>query len=129
MPSLRCLVVDDSAQFLASARTLLEREGIAVVGVASTIVDALRCTEELEPDVVLVDINLGDESGFELARRLDERKRTQAPPAERPEIILVSTHADDFGELIAASRARGYLDKSDLSAHAIHGLVSGDGHA
>jgi two-component system nitrate/nitrite response regulator NarL len=60
---LRCLIVDDSPQFLRVARALLEREGIAVVGVASTSAEALRRVEELAPDVTLLDVDLGGESG------------------------------------------------------------------
>ena len=67
---LRCLIVDDNASFLDAATNLLEREGLDVVGVASTSDEALRQAEELRPDVVLVDIMLGTESGFDLARRL-----------------------------------------------------------
>ena len=67
---MRCLIVDDSADFVDAARGLLERQGITVVGVASTSAEALRCFEELRPDVTLVDIDLGGESGFELAEQL-----------------------------------------------------------
>ncbi len=67
---MRCLIVDDSRHFLDAAHGLLERQGIVVVGVASTGAEALRRVEELRPDVTLVDIDLGGESGFEVARRL-----------------------------------------------------------
>jgi two-component system, NarL family, nitrate/nitrite response regulator NarL len=122
--SLRCLVVDDSGRFLAAARALLEREGVAVVGVASSVAEAVRLAEELEPDVILLDINLGTDSGFDLARRLAERDRPGQPAAERTKIILISSHAeDDFEELIAASPALGFLDKATLSARAIQRLL------
>jgi DNA-binding NarL/FixJ family response regulator len=120
---LRCLLVDDSPRFLAAARGLLEREGIAVVGVASTSAEALQRTRELRPDVTLVDIDLGGESGLELAGRLHR----EAGPAPAP-VILVSTHAEeDYAELIAASPAVGFLSKSTLSAGAIHELLAGHG--
>ena len=64
---MRCLIVDDIAGSVDAARGLLERQGITVVGVASNTTEALRCFEELRPDVTLVDIDLGGESGFELA--------------------------------------------------------------
>jgi len=116
---LRCLIVDDSPRFLEAARGYLEREGIAVVGVASGIVQALQQVERLRPDVTLVDIDLAGESGFELARRLQQA----AGPAPSP-VILISTHAeDDFAELIAESPAVGFLSKADLSAAAIRGLL------
>ena len=87
---------------------LLEREGMAVVGVATTSTEALRLEEELRPDVVLVDIRLGDESGFDLARRLS---RT---------VILISTHAQsEYAEEIAASPAAGFISKAQLSASAV----------
>jgi CheY-like chemotaxis protein len=113
-----CLIVDDSVEFLRAARSLLEREGLAVVGVAASCSDALERIGELRPDIVLVDIDLGGESGFEVARRI-----AKAAP---PNVILISTHAeDDFAELIAESPAAGFISKSELSASAIHSLVDG----
>jgi CheY-like chemotaxis protein len=118
---LRCLIVDDSQRFLAAARGLLERQGITVVGVASTGAEALRRVEELRPDVMLVDIDLGGESGFEVARRLN-RDASLAPPP----MILISTHAEqDYADLIAASPAVGFVPKSVLSATAIRKLLHG----
>jgi DNA-binding NarL/FixJ family response regulator len=116
---VRCLIVDDCASFLEAASSLLEHQGIAVVGVATTSADALRRAEELRPDVTLVDINLGAESGFELAEQLHRDGRT-AP------VILISTHAEqDFADMIAASPAVGFLCKSDLSRGAIRDLLGG----
>jgi len=121
-PMLRCLIVDDSPRFLDAARGLLERQGVAVVGVASTGAEALRRAGELRPDVTLVDIDLGGESGLELARRL----RDQDGPVP---VILISTHAEqDYAELIAASPAIGFLPKTALSADAIRDLLAGRGH-
>jgi CheY-like chemotaxis protein len=117
---LRCLIVDDNPDFLDAARTLLEREGLTIVGVASTAADALRESEALRPDVVLVDVLLGEESGFELTRRL------VGDPAHEATVILISTHsAADFAELVALSPAAGFLSKSKLSADAIRGLLHG----
>ena len=123
--TLRCLIVDDSTRFLEAARGHLEREGIAVVGVASSIAQALQQAERLRPDVTLVDIDLAGESGLELARRLQQEAGSAAS-----KVILVSTHAeDDFADLIAASPAVGFLSKGDLSAGAIRDLLdrTGDG--
>ncbi|MDQ1619017.1 MAG: hypothetical protein QOE19_1586 [Actinomycetota bacterium] len=119
---LRLLIVDDSRRFLDAACDLLEREGITVVGVASNRAEAAQRVQQLRPDVVLVDINLGGESGFELARQLYDEQ--SAPPR----IILISTHAEqDYADLIAASPAKGFVAKAALSAAAIHALLDGGG--
>jgi CheY-like chemotaxis protein len=118
---VRCLIVDDSAHFIDAARGLLEPQGIAVVGVASTCVEALVRFAELRPDVTLVDIELGTESGFELTDRIHR----MAGPTPSP-VILVSTHAaQDFSDMIAASPAVGFLSKWALTHEAIRDLVSG----
>jgi CheY-like chemotaxis protein len=118
--NLRCLIVDDSARFLQAARALLEREGISVVGVASSGAEALRQASELRPDVLLLDIDLAGESGLEVARRLAGQ-----PGLAGSRMILTSTHAEeDFAELIAASPAVGFLSKSNLSARAIGVLLA-----
>jgi DNA-binding NarL/FixJ family response regulator len=123
-PVLRCLIVDDSPRFLDAARGLLERQGVTVVGVASNSTDAFQRVEQLRPDVTLVDIDLGGESGLELARRLHVQDG-QAQAA----VILISTHAEqDYAELIAASPAVGFLAKTALSADAIRGVLAGHGH-
>jgi two-component system nitrate/nitrite response regulator NarL len=120
---LRCLIVDDSSRFLEAARAFLEREGIAVVGVASTSAEALRRAEELKPDVALLDVDLGNESGFDLARRLESE--TSMEPLR---VILISTYAEeDFADLITATPAAGFLCKSDLSARAIRDLLGNTG--
>jgi DNA-binding NarL/FixJ family response regulator len=119
--AFRVLIVDDSRSFLEGARVLLEREGVPVVGVASTIAEALSREAELRPEVVLVDISLGAESGFELARRLRENGRDLSL-----KVILVSTYAEaDFADLIAESPANGFLPKSELSAEAIRRVLVG----
>jgi two-component system nitrate/nitrite response regulator NarL len=121
--ALRCLLVDDSAQFLQSARTLLQREGVEVE-VASTGDEATLRTGELRPDVVLLDIDLGDESGLDIARRLHAVHEPQDSYPDAPRIILISTHAErDFEELIGATPVLGFLPKSSLSARAIQELL------
>ncbi|TMM38062.1 MAG: response regulator [Actinobacteria bacterium] len=122
--ALRCLIVDDSSRFLRAARVLLEGEGIAVVGVAATAAEALTRAGELRPDVVLIDIHLGEDSGFTLVRQLDERAQSVAD-LPVPLLVLISTHAgEDFADLIAASPAVGFLAKADLSARAVHDLIA-----
>ena len=116
---LRCLIVDDSAFFLEAAAGLLQQEGVTVVGVASFIADALRQARELRPDVVLVDIMLGRESGFDLAQRLAESD------PDAPAVILISTHAEaEFADLVAEAPAVGFLPKSRLSAATIQQLLN-----
>ncbi|MDQ1514333.1 MAG: hypothetical protein QOE80_163 [Actinomycetota bacterium] len=117
--ALRCLIVDDNTGFLRSARLLLEREGIEVVAVASTGDEARRLRDELRPDVILVDVDLGSESGFEVAGRLREHTGTALP-----DVILISLHAEeDLAEMIAVSSAVGFIAKSLLSARAIHEVL------
>lgn len=117
--TLRCLIVDDNVGFLAAATMLLERQGLTVAGVASTSADALREATELHPDVILVDVVLGGESGFELARRL------AAADDRSPTVILISTHDEaDFADLIEQTPAAGFLPKSKVSAVAISRLLA-----
>jgi DNA-binding NarL/FixJ family response regulator len=117
MNTLRVLLVDDSAGFLATAQRILERDGIRVVGIATNGVGAERAARELTPDVTLVDIDLGDESGFDVVGRLADTGLRS---------VLISSHApDDFEDMIASSGATGFLSKSRLSAAAVHEVLAG----
>jgi CheY-like chemotaxis protein len=110
---LRCLLVDDSDAFLETASLLLEREGLTVVGMASSIAEALQQARALQPDLILVDIGLGTESGFTLAGLL-------ARDYQGTDVILISAGAEaDYAELIAESPAAGFLAKSELSVSRI----------
>jgi two-component system, NarL family, nitrate/nitrite response regulator NarL len=112
---VRCLIVDDNLPFLKEARELLEREGIAVIGVATTAGEALAKIAELGPDLTLVDIDLGSESGFDLMRAMADQ-----PSRSTTRVILISVHDEsDFADLIQASSAVGFLSKTELSAQAI----------
>ncbi len=112
--SLRCLIVDDNALFLEGAADLLRREGLDVIGVASNSAQAIQLVSELQPDVTLVDIDLGDEDGLELARQLNDSS------AGHSKVILISTHPEsDMTHLIGASPAVGFIPKTRLSAQAI----------
>jgi DNA-binding NarL/FixJ family response regulator len=116
---LRCLIVDDNSSFRQEMRGLLEEQGIDVVGGATSGVDALQQVADLRPDVVLVDIDLGEESGFALARRL------QAGPHPVPSVILISAHEEsDYADLIEASPAVGFVAKMELSAGAITAILA-----
>ena len=91
---------------------------MTVVGVASDAADAHALVAQLMPDVILVDILLGDESGFDLARSL------AAEHDPGPAVILISTHAEaDFADLVASSPALGFLPKSELSADPIRRIL------
>ena len=115
---LRSLLVDDDDAFLEVASVLLEREGVTVVGVASNTAEALRQARALRLDVILVDIDLGDESGFDLAWLLT--RDGQGGQRVRAEVILISSYAEtDYADMIADSPAAGFLAKPDLSARAI----------
>jgi DNA-binding NarL/FixJ family response regulator len=124
--TLRCVIVDDNPSVLRAASDLLRSQGVAVVGLAATSDEAVALMEQHEPEVMLVDIDLGPESGFDLARRLVESRRG----GTRSRVILISTHDEaDYAHLISASPAIGFLAKSDLSAPAIRRLLGrpGDG--
>jgi two-component system, NarL family, nitrate/nitrite response regulator NarL len=115
---LQCVIVDDYLPFLKVARAELERQGMAVVGVATNGAEALRQARELSPDVALVDISLGAESGFDIAVEISPYVGS---------VILTSSderYADeDHAELIAGSPAVGFVSKAALSADAIGRLV------
>jgi DNA-binding NarL/FixJ family response regulator len=114
----RCLIVDDSEEFLASAQRLLESQGLEIVGSATNGADAMRLAAELKPDVAVVDVELGPEDGIELARRLEQ----QVPKLRA---ILTSAHTlEDLEELLAASPDVPYVPKSSLGATAIEELVA-----
>jgi DNA-binding NarL/FixJ family response regulator len=116
---LRVLIVDDNNSFLEAASSILEQEGLTVAGVASTSADAVRQAESLRPDVVLVDVYLGDESGFELTRRLAE-----AGQDDGGTVILISTSDEaELEDMVAATPAAGFLPKAELSANAIRRIV------
>lgn len=116
---VRCLIVDDCLHFLTAARDLLEREGVDVVGVASTGAEAAERVAELRPDVVLLDVELGAENGVEIADRL-HRDAT----GDAPRTILISARGEqDCAHLVAACPAVGFLSKTCLSAAAIRALL------
>jgi DNA-binding NarL/FixJ family response regulator len=124
---LRCLIVDDNASFREEMRGLLAEQGLDVVGGVGSAADAHRQIAELRPDVALIDIDLGSESGLRLARQL------RAQPGQRavPHLILISTHDEaEYADLIEASPAIGFLAKIELSAARIRQMVAavdGDG--
>lgn len=117
---IRAVIVDDSPEFLRAAGSLLEQEGITVVGSATTGAEALRSAREHHPDVVLVDIGLGDESGFDVAEQLSRAM------GRHPRVVLISAYPEqDLRDLIDASAAIGFVSKSQLSAEKIIEVFDG----
>jgi DNA-binding NarL/FixJ family response regulator len=114
---LRVLLVDDNQAFLDAAQRLLEAQGLDVVATVTNATDAITFARSLQPDVALVDIKLGQESGIELSRRLAEG-------GSGPRVLLISTHdEEDFRDLIETSPAAGFVAKSMLSAAAVLGAL------
>jgi DNA-binding NarL/FixJ family response regulator len=111
------LIVDDHPSFRATARLLLESEGFEVVGEAADGAAGLREARALEPDLVLLDVQLPDIDGFEVAAQL-------TGGGEGPTVVLTSSRDEaDFGPLVAASGARGFVAKAELSGAALLALM------
>jgi CheY-like chemotaxis protein len=114
----RVLLVDDNSDFRRAARQLLERNGFAVVAEAETGIGGIELAQEHRLDLVLVDVQLPDIDGFEVAECLS---RLEAPV----DVILTSSlDHTDFGALVTGSSARGFVPKAELSASAIQALLS-----
>jgi DNA-binding NarL/FixJ family response regulator len=112
------LIVDDHEGFRASARRLLEDGGYSVIAEAADGDTGVSAAAESRPDLTLIDVQEPDFDGFEVARRLRD---AGAPP----EIILISSRdRSDFGSLIEASGARGFVSKADLSPAALEELLA-----
>jgi DNA-binding NarL/FixJ family response regulator len=116
--TLSCLIIDDSEKFLASATRLLSLQGVSVIGRASSGDEALRLAAALSPDVTLVDVELGDEDGIEVARRLTSGDLSAM-------VILISLRdRNELTELMAGSGAIGFLRKDALDAQAVADLIA-----
>jgi DNA-binding NarL/FixJ family response regulator len=112
------LIVDDHPSFRASARMLLQAEGFDVVGEAEDGISALAAAAELQPDLVLLDVQLPDMDGFDVAARLTEN-------GAGPAVVLVSSRdGSDFGALVGDSGARGFIPKAELSGSRIAALLA-----
>ena len=111
------LIVDDHPGFRSAARALLEADGFDVVGEAADGESGLAAAERLRPGLVLLDIQLPDLDGFEVARRLSQA-------GDPPAVVLVSSRdSSAYRRRLADSPARGFVAKSDLSGAAIAALV------
>ena len=107
------LIVDDHPSFRASARTLLEAEGYEVIGEAESGEAAMDAARELNPDLVLLDVQLPGINGFEVAYRL---RKLEDPPV----VILTSSRdGADYGRCIGECGAQGFVPKAELSGAAI----------
>src|SRR3954454_24684455 len=115
--SRRVLVIDDNSDFRSVARQLLERHGFAVVAEADTGASGVAKAQEHRPDLVLLDVQLPDVDGFEVAERL---ARLDTPIAV---VLTSSLDGSDFGELVARSPALGFVPKAELSASALDALL------
>ena len=116
---LTCLVVDDSPEFLEAAGQLLAYDGVTVVGVAQTSDEAVNEALTRQPDLALVDVDLGAESGFDVARRLADL------PDGGPSVILISAESgSELAELVDTSGALGFVSKTDLSGDAIRRILA-----
>jgi len=111
------LIVDDHPSFRASARAILEADGFSIVGEAEDGATGLALLRELRPDVVLLDVQLPDMSGFDVCIECGDLDTTS--------VVLVSSRdATDYGSLIESSGARGFVPKADLSGAAIISLIA-----
>jgi CheY-like chemotaxis protein len=115
--TLYCLVVDDDRCFLTAVRRMLEREGVSV-DTAEGGDEALERVEVGWPDIVLMDVRLSRENGFDVVERLVASTRAGLRCFRQPAIIFISNYAsEDFMHRIAKSPATGFLDKSTLCDH------------
>ena len=115
---MRCLLVDDNETFIEIARRVLDPNGVKVTGTASNIAEAVLRISELRPDIVLIDVMLGDENGFDLARLLAE-----LDARDLAVIMISSSTEDDYSDLMAEGTALGFLTKTELSADGIRRLL------
>jgi DNA-binding NarL/FixJ family response regulator len=114
------LIVDDHAEFRASARIMLEAEGYAVVGEAANAWHAMAETERLRPEVVLLDIQLPDLDGFTVATRI-------AATPEPPIVVLISSREQDaYGGRVAAAPVRAFIHKPDLTGESLDEALAAD---
>jgi len=114
---LSYLIVDDNSLFLEASKTLLTHQGLNVIGTAESAEQCVALADELDPDVILVDVDLGADSGLALAARLTEA------PVNRHVIFTSTHHADDYADLIAETNALGFIAKAEICREAIEALV------
>jgi DNA-binding NarL/FixJ family response regulator len=112
------LIVDDHAGFRSVARALLESNGFRVVGEAWDGASALEAAERLQPDVVLLDVQLPDSDGFTVAEAL-------AHDPHRPQVVLISSRAaSSYRRRLTATQARGFIAKHELTGERLAALLT-----
>src|SRR4051812_17090447 len=117
--ALRVLIVDDHPSFRASARLMLEAGGYDVVGEAADGAEAIASAARLEPELVLLDVQLPDTDGFEIVDEL------LGSSGRTTQVVLISSHdSTDLAEALEASGASGFVAKSELTAEAITSLIA-----
>lgn len=115
------LIVDDHPGFRAQARALLTAAGYQVVGEAADGESGVRMARDLAPDIVLLDIQLPDITGFEVLQRVDRS------PVRPVTVLISSRDAADYGRRIERSGARGFIAKAELSERALAAVLRGSG--
>jgi DNA-binding NarL/FixJ family response regulator len=116
--STSVLIVDDHPSFRASARRMLEASGYSVIGEAADGETAIAVAGALDPDLILLDVQLPDLDGFEVATRI------AALAGQAPAIVLTSSRErSDFGAAVAESPVRGFIAKSELSGETLAELA------
>jgi DNA-binding NarL/FixJ family response regulator len=111
------LIVDDHPGFRASARNVLEDGGFVVIGEAQDGASGLSAASTMRPAIVLLDVQLPDIDGFDVAARLTSQ-------ADGPAVVLTSSRdGSEFGEMVARSGARGFVPKDELSGPALEALL------
>lgn len=113
------LIVDDHPSFRASARAILEADGFRVIGEVDDGAAAIEAVAQTHPDVLLLDVQLPDMTGFEVCAEVLARQNGSAPQV----VIVSSRDACDFGSLVEASGARGFIAKAELSGEAVTALL------
>ncbi|MGW6283218.1 response regulator [Kribbella sp. NPDC055071] len=117
MGAARIFIVDDYVLFRSSARRMLESHGFEVIGESGDGGSAISAVQALRPDVVLVDVQLPDMDGFEVARRLAEEP-------DAPAVILTSIRdASAYRSRLPGTPARGFISKAELSESRISELL------
>jgi DNA-binding NarL/FixJ family response regulator len=112
------LLVDDHPAVRRAARRVLEQDGFEVVAEGGSGEEAREAACRLRPGIVVLDVELPDADGVEVARRL-------TASGEAPAVVLTSTRSEaDLGDAFEDCGARGFIAKHELSGPAIEALAA-----